>query len=118
MRANEIGVKAPGEIRACTVCPDKDAVRDLLFAYYYVGEIRNQTNHATETFDGFQSMMADSDSSERMEAIRQSIDYFLHCYYRVAQLSAGKAFNVVEITSDEFMPYVDELRQQNRDNDR
>ena len=118
VRANEIGVKAPGEIRACTVCPDKDAVRDLLFAYYYVGEIRNQTNHATETFDGFQSMMADSDSSERMEAIRQSIDYFLHCYYRVAQLSAGKAFNVVEITSDEFMPYVDELRQQNRDNDR
>lgn len=118
VRANEIGVRAPGGICACTVCPDKNAVRDLLFAYYYVGEIRNQTNHAMETFDGFQSMMADSDSSERMETIRQSIDYFLHCYDRVAQLSSGKAFKVIEITNEDYMPYVDEKRQQSRNSDR
>lgn len=118
LRADELNSDDPTKIRACTVCPDKDAVEDLLFAYYYVGEIRNLTNHAAETYDGFYSIIAESDSGERMDAIRQSIDYFLHCYDRVAQLTEGKALDVIEITNDEIMQYVDELRQQNRDRER
>ena len=93
-------------------------MEDLLFAYYYAGEIRNLTNHAAETYDGFYSIIAESDSGERMDAIRQSIDYFLHCYDRVAQLTEGKALDVIEITNDEIMQYVDELRQQNRNRER
>ena len=93
-------------------------MEDLLFAYYYVGEIRNQTNHAVETYDGFYSIMAEFDSGERMEAIRQSIDYFLHCYDRVAQLSEGKTPNVIEITNDDIMQYVNELRQQTKSRER
>ena len=118
LRADEIDNKDPRDIRACTICPDKEAVEDLLFAYYYVGEIRNQTNHAVETYDGFYSIMAESDSGERMEAIRQSIDYFLHCYDRVAQLSEGKTPNVIEITNDDIMQYVNELRQQTKSRER
>ena len=118
LRADEINNKNPREIRACTACPDKEAVEDLLFAYYYVGEIRNQTNHAVETYDGFYSIMAESDSGERMEAIRQSIDYFLHCYDRMVQLTEGKTPNVIEITNDEIMQYVDELRQQIKSRER
>ena len=118
LRADEIDNKDPRDIRACTICPDKEAVEDLLFAYYYVGEIRNQTNHAVETYDGFYSIMAESDSGERMEAIRQSIDYFLHCYDRVAKLSEGKTPNVIEITNDDIMQYVNELRQQIKSRER
>ena len=62
--------------------------------------------------------MAESDSGERMEAIRQSIDYFLHCYDRVAQLSEGKTPNVIEITNDDIMQYVNELRQQTKSRER
>lgn len=118
LRADELNSNDPKEIRACTVCPDKDAVEDLLFAYYYVGEIRNLTNHAAETYDGFYSIMAESDSGERMESICQSINYFLHCYDRVAQLSEGKTYNLFEITNDEMMKYIDEIRQQSRNRER
>jgi hypothetical protein len=62
--------------------------------------------------------MDDSDSGERMELIRQSIDYFLHCYDRVARLSEGRAANVIEITSEEITRYADQLRQQFRNRER
>lgn len=118
LRADELDNEDPGVIRACSVCPDRDAVKDLLFAYYYVGDVRNQTNHAVETYDGFYNIMDDSDSGERMELIRQSIDYFLHCYDRVARLSEGRTANVIEITSEEITRYADQLRQQFRNRER
>ena len=118
LRAGELDNQDPEEIHACTICPDWEALEDLLFAYYYVGEVRNQTNHAEETYDGFYSIMADSDIGERMDLIRQSIDYFLHCYDRVAQLSAGKTANVIQITNEEIAQYVDQLRQMYRNRER
>ena len=118
LRANELDNKDPNEIRACTVCPDKDAVEDLLFAYYYIGDVRNQTNHAENTYDGFYDIMEDSDSGERMDMIRQSIDYFLHCYDKVARLSEGKPVNVIEITNEDITHYADQLRQQYRNMER
>ncbi len=118
LRAEELNNQNPEEIRACTICPDKDAVEDLLFAYYYVADVRNQTNHAAETYDGFYNMMADSDIGERMDMIRQSIDYFLHCYERVTNLSKGKTANVIEITGEDVVHYADLLRQQYRNRER
>ena len=118
LRAEELDNKNPGEIRACSICPDRSAVEDLLFAYYYIGDVRNQTNHAAQTFDGFYSIMPDSDSSERMELIRQSIDYFLHCYDRVVRLSEGRTANVVKITNEEVVHCADQIRQQFRNRER
>jgi hypothetical protein len=118
LRADELDNTDPDEIRACTICPDRSAVEDLLFAYYYIGDVRNQTNHAAETFDGFYYIMSESDSGERMEMIRQSIDYFLHCYDRVVQLTAGKKPNVIEITTEDITRYADQLRLQNRNRER
>ncbi len=118
LRAEELNSVNPGEIRAYTICPDRAAVEELLFAYYYVGDVRNQTNHAKETFDGFYSIMPDSDRGERMELIRQSIDYFLHCYDRVVQLSAGRTANVIEITNEDIIRHADQLRQEYRSRER
>ena len=118
VRVAALDNEVPGELRAYTVCPNRDALEDLLFAYYYVGDVRNQTNHAEETFDGFYCIMPDSDSGERMDLIRQSIDYFLHCYDRVARLSAGKTAKVVEITNEEVTRCADHLRQEYRNRER
>ena len=118
LRIEELDNQNPEEIRAWTVCPDKGAVEDLLFAYYYIGDVRNQTNHAEQTYDGFYTIMSDSDSGERMDLIRQSIDYFLHCYDRVTQLSEGRTANVIEITNEEIIQCADQIRQQLRNRER
>lgn len=110
LRTAELDEKNPEEIKACTVCPDREALENLLFAYYYVGDVRNSTNHAAETFDGFYEIMQDSESSDRMELIRQSIDYFLYCYDKVDQLTKDKKPNVVQITTVEVEKYSNELR--------
>ena len=118
VRIAELDNTDPNEIRACTVCPDRDALEDLLFAYYYIGDVRNQTNHAAETYDGFYDIMADSDSGERMDLIQQSIDYFLHCYDRVTQLSKGQTPNVIQVSNTEITQYAEQLRQQYRNRER
>ena len=114
LRAGELDSQNPNEIRACTACPDRSAVEDLLFAYYYLGDVRNATNHAVDTFDAFYEIMKDSDSSERMDVIQQSITYFLHCYDRVARLVKGREVNVIQVTAEEIAKYADEQREQTR----
>ena len=89
-------------------------MEDLLFAYYYLGDVRNATNHAVDTFDAFYEIMKDSDSSERMDMIQQSITYFLHCYDRVARLVEGREVNVIQVTAEEIAKYADEQREQTR----
>ena len=99
---------------ACTnaICPDKDALRNLLFAYYYIGVVRNNTNHAAEEFDGFSSIMQDSDVGERMNTIIQSIEYFIHSYDVVADLVAqsGEVADVDKITVDQIIEYSKTLK--------
>lgn len=116
VRSEELDTQDPGEIRAYTLCPDRSAVKNLLFAYYYVGDVRNATNHAQDYVDCFSEIKEDSDSSERMELIRQSIEYFLFCYQKVARLTDGKASNVVQVSADDIHKYANELREQNNRN--
>ncbi len=109
VRVEEMDTTASNEIRACSACTDRSALEDFLFAYYYVGDTRNSTNHAMDTFEGFSEIMDDSDSSERMETIQQCIEYFLHCYDKVAGLIDSSKVNVVTITGDEVTNRANEL---------
>lgn len=111
-RVMEVDNKEIDGIVAHSICPDKDALRNLLFAYYYVGVVRNNTNHATEEFDGFSSIMQDSDVGERMNTIIQSIEYFIHSYDVVADLVAqsGEVADVDKITVDQIIEYSKTLK--------
>ena len=114
MRVGETESQGEDEIRACTACSDLSALEDLLFAYYYVGNTRNSTNHAEDTSEEFSEIKDDSDSSERMKTIKQCVDYFIYCYDKVAELTDSKSTNVIEITNSEITAYADEIRKQNR----
>ena len=113
-RVSELDTENPGEIRAHTVCKDRSALENLLFSYYYLSDVRNETNHAMDSSDAFFDIMKESDSSERMDLIRQSIKYFLHCYDKVMQAMENKEPNVIKITYDDYADYVEELRNQAR----
>lgn len=117
LRTRDLETDDPEVIRAYTKCPDRDALRDLLFAYYYLGDVRNTLNHANDEFGGFVSVMDDADTSGRVSLITQAVDYFIHCYDIVTGLitedeTAG--YEAVKIETSELSAYAKSLRRQLR----
>lgn len=113
-RIGELDTKDDSLIRSLTICPDRSALKDLLFAYYHACDVRNVTNHAREEYDGFYTIMADTDPGERMKIITQAVDFFIHCYDRVADLIEGKKAHVVTVKPLELAEQATEIRNANR----
>lgn len=111
-KVSELDLKEGEGIRAHSICTDREALRNLIFAYYYIGVVRNSTNHATEEFEGFSSIMRDSDVGERMNKISQSLEYFIHSYDIVEEnvRSTGEVADVDLITMDQIVEYTKTLR--------
>ncbi|MDO5455350.1 MAG: hypothetical protein Q4F25_00380 [Eubacteriales bacterium] len=101
-------------LRAHTICPDRAALKELLFAYYHLGDVRNLTNHAEEEYGGFYRIMADTDPGERAKVITKAIDYFLNCYDTVSDLIRGRSANVETVRTSELMDYANIIREENR----
>ncbi len=117
IRVEELDTEDDELIRAHTVCPDRDALKDLLFAYYYLGDVRNATNHAEDEFSGFTSVRNDSDVSDRMNLITQAVDYFIHCYDKVTGLISENdaEARIIRVDTAELADYARELRKGHRD---
>ncbi len=116
VRVEELDIEESGRIKALTECEDREALRDLLFSYYHLGDIRNSTNHAADEFDGFYSIIADTDPSERKKIISRAVDYFIHCYDKVSALIEGKEPHIEKIDVSELVSYSRKLRDANRRN--
>ena len=114
-RMRELDEVDKDTIKAHSICTDREALRDLLFAYYYLGDVRNSTNHAADEFGGFIDVMDESDISERMNLIKKTIDFFLLCYDNVVNnLSDDKKKDVEHIEAAELSDYANELRREYR----
>jgi hypothetical protein len=122
IRVKELDTEDDSLIRAHTLSPDREALENLLFAYYYLGDVRNATNHAQDEFSGFASIMDDSDVSERMTMISQAVEYFIHCYEEMTKLLAGRDKKddkeVIMISPSEISDYANVLRKAARDEHR
>ena len=114
-RIRELSTEEDDLIRALTVCPDKNALSELLFSYYYLGDIRNAINHAQDEFGGFAAVMDDSDFSERMNTIAQSIEYFIHCYDKVREITPDPEEQILRIQTDELEEYAVRLKMSAQD---
>ncbi len=118
-RVRELETNDEKIIKACTMCSDKDILTELLFSYYYLGDVRNATNHAVDETNGFISIMKDSDISERMRLITQTIDYFIYCYEKAIKMmeTASPADNI-QIDPVEIAEYANMIRRANRTDSR
>lgn len=84
IRIDDLEEEAPEIIKAYTRCEDKDALRDLLYAYYHIGEVRNKTNHAEEgVMEDTRLIYDPNDVSYRMSLIVEGIEYFIRCFDKV-----------------------------------
>lgn len=115
-RIKQINDPDEGCIRSHTVCPDIDALLNLLFAYYYLGDVRNITNHAQEDEFGMETVMKDSDSSDRMNTIKQSVDLFITNYDKVLDIlpEVDREKEIIEIDGSDLAAYVKMKRAEER----
>ena len=100
-------------LRGCPVSRSPGR-RSRPWVHHHIGDIRNSTNHATDEYSGFYTIMADTDPGERVKDISQAIDYFIHCYDRVCEMIAGKEANVVTIRTAELADYAKTIRDAKR----
>lgn len=100
----------PGKITAYTGCTDREALENLMYAYYHIGEIRNVTNHAAEDDVDNRLLVEASDISARMAMIRESIEYFLMCYDKVMAAMPEEAPKVIKIPISEIRAKAKEMK--------
>ena len=98
------------KITGYTVCDDREALENLLFAYYHLCEIRNMTNHASMRESDDRLIVEFRDLSIRMMRIREGIDYFMQCYDKVIGLIKDKPLNVVLISAGEIKSKAKQLK--------
>lgn len=93
-----LGNNDPAILTPCSVCDDRKALENLIFAYFHVGRIRNETNHAEEVSDDGDSLFTDvRDVSAKMVKISEGIEYFINCYDIVEANVRDKDPHVVRI---------------------
>ncbi len=112
VRIAEMSTYDHRQIRSLSICDDHEALQDLLFSYYHISDIRNLTNHAQEEFTGFYAIMEDADAGTRMQTISKAVDFFIHCYDRVCELTKGKTAHVVKLETSEVSSYAGKLRDE------
>ena len=98
-------------MQAFTRCTDRDALNDLLYAYYHLGDVRNATNHASDESDGFVGVREESDVSARMEMISQAVKYFIVSYDKVIGC-LDETKPIVLVTNEEIVAQAKTLRPQ------
>lgn len=108
----------PDFVTGYTVCDDRQALEDLIFAYLHVGQIRNETNHAEDAVDANDTLFPDDkEVSFKLVEIQETIRYFIQSYDRVLELIAGKEPSVVKVTIDEIRSAARRIEREQRKKD-
>ena len=97
-------------IRAHTNCTDTESLRNLLYAYYVLGDVRNQTNHASNGRDNEFGNVRDADMSERVNLIKQTIENFINSYDKAVGLLSDEPQPVLSVSNTEIMAYAQTLK--------
>ncbi len=99
-------------ITAYTACDDPEALENLLYAYYHIGDIRNYTNHADDR-DGEDTRLIvdEKDDSIRLVKINEAIEYFIKWFDIVSEKVEGRELDVVKINADEVRSFAKRLER-------
>ena len=109
----------PEQITGYTACDDRQALEDLLFAYYHVGRIRNETNHAAENVEEADTLFPDEkDVSLKLIHIQESIMYFIQAFDKVTELVRDKDVSPVRITVKDVKAAARRIEKEYRDSRR
>ena len=109
-RIADLDTDDPNTIRAFTICPDRELLSNLLYAYYNLGDVRNATNHAAEDSKRLRMLEDESDVGERMNMIEQAVESFIYMYDKVTASIGEAQADVWTVSNEEIRAYAATLK--------
>ena len=109
-RIADLDTNDPNTIKAFTICPDRELLSNLLFAYYKLGDVRNATDHAEEGSKRFRMLEDESDVGERMSMIEQAVESFIYMYDQVIAAIGDAKADVWTVSNEEIRAYAATLK--------
>ncbi len=115
LRTRSIENEDPSVITGFTACDSPETLRDILFAYYHVGYVRNKISHADVAALAREKLPEPKgDDSPAMVWMKESIDAFIDSYEKAAAEVQGKEPHVVIITADHVRKTAEGMRHNRR----
>ena len=112
MRARTIQHPKPEKINGCTACDNIDTVKNVLYAYFHLGHVRNKISHADSNAMADQRLIvSESDSSYAMHLMRESIEYFIMWYEKALEEVKNKNPKIIVISSDDVRNAAERMRR-------
>lgn len=98
-------------LQAFSRVPDRMDLYNLLYAYYHVSDVRNNTNHATNEACGA-NQRDRSSASVRMDMIIEAVRLFVMSYDKVADRLPEQGEPIITVSADEVSARARTLRNQ------
>ena len=99
-------------ITGYTACDNPQTLKNLLYAYYHTGFLRNKINHAEiNAMAETRLVVSESDESLAFLRMKESIEFFIDSYEKAVKELEGKKPNVVKITSAQVKQWADTIRK-------
>lgn len=86
-----------------------------MFAYDYIGEVRNKISHANaQVLSDGRLMVSESDESAALVRTKESTEYFIDSYEKAMAEVEGKNPRVVLITIKDVKKVAEQMRYEKR----
>lgn len=119
MRAKSIENKDPDKINGHTACGNIETVKNVLYAYFNLGTVRNKISHSdSDAMAEKRLIVSKKDVSYAMHLMMQSIEYFIMNYEKALAETKGKTPKIVYISSDDVRKAADSMKRERNQNDR
>ena len=113
LRAESISNTDPERITGYTVCDNKETLKDMLYAYYHVGYLRNKINHAeADAMADERLIVPENDVSQAHHRLTESIEFFIQKYEKALEEGKGKKVRVVKIPASEVRSLAEKMKSE------
>lgn len=113
LRVGQLDKPHPKLVKACSLVEDKAALEELLFSYYYIGDVRNKVSHGLSGEKKYPGQRMLEKENENVALLNKAIEYFIQQYDIVRKMIDGKEFTNLIITEAELDKYAYANRQNN-----
>ena len=100
-------------IQAYSIVENKEKLEELLYAYYYIGNIRNKVSHSVNSDSRFGNKRDVNKDNENIEKLNEAIEYFIDQYDGIQEELAGKEYSPCLVDQTEMMDYIHSHRREN-----
>ncbi len=111
LRTQSVENKNPSLITGFTACDSMETLRNLLFAYYHIGDVRNKINHAETDMVAMNRLaLSYNEESSVLAWVKDSIDFFIQSYEKAMAEVRNKKPHVVTITGNDVRKAAEHMR--------